>query len=565
MFRIRRSLSFVSAIILLFFTFQATAAVTVSAPVISATQSDISGIAPLSSVIDSAAIVFPSGNKWLTSHFFHEGAIKHVLSTGTIEAPYADDVWVKSTCQKTGLICEDAQVSGVYAFTSFAPSVQNDVVALWFNDLYFPDENNPDEILAFVHEERVGGSGGINDRSDPNFNAEGFTRIGLAYSSNGGNDWRYLGRILSSHTDEQPFNINNASYMVKDGMFYVYYRDRGTKDANPSYNGFGIAIARASVSDVLNAARPSGTNLGDTGTNLWHKYNNGTWTEPGLGGFPSFPAHATAQPFWGLKHHVVYSTSTNKYYMVLSQMSWGAQTHVQIFDSSDGIHWHYILELANEAKYTQGVEAAGYHYCSMNSVVPQANHIVGDEFYVNCAKLSEAAFGDEPEYYALYRWKVDLDNTNVFYRKSTDYSMINQGPVWYYQFGNGNTIANMTASGNGFWHGNQQPDTIFRKRMHPGPNETPVIKWVASQAGTVKINATVRDAHPGCGDGITAQVVHYNQELFLEKIHDGDTVGKSLETEIDVSVGQAVFFMVGPDANPYCDSTFWDPSIEYLP
>lgn len=236
------------------------------------------------------------------------------------------------------------------------------------------------ELLGIVHEENVGTfTPGV-----------GLTRIGLAWSNDSGNTWKYLGRIVSRNNDVSGDNIQGAPYIVKDGYLYVYFHD---------YPGF-IAVARANLSSVISSAR-----AGHVGSNIWKKYYNGTWTQPGLGGLSS------QLGLQGISHtQMVYSTVKNKYYMVTTKLSYsGGNTNVNLYESTDGVSWKQSAKIADEPASQQGTNG-GYQYCSIASTQGTANHSVGSEFYVYCMKFYSGVVGvcGSKNQQNLHRWKITL-------------------------------------------------------------------------------------------------------------------------------------------------------------
>ena len=89
--------------------------------------------------------------------------IKHSLHQGSLDAPYTSLKWSKNSCNRgTSNFCVNGPGT---AFTAFKTS---DTIDVWFVNTYQANEQG--EILAFVHEERVGGSGGVagNQEEDQN-------------------------------------------------------------------------------------------------------------------------------------------------------------------------------------------------------------------------------------------------------------------------------------------------------------------------------------------------------------------------------------------------------------
>ncbi|SFW44680.1 hypothetical protein [Luteibacter sp. UNCMF366Tsu5.1] len=502
----------------------------VSSPVIVATSAELTQGTLANSQPDAPLSSYSvAGTRyWLGSQWNYSGKIIQSLMQGDAEHPFGSVLWTKSTCNldPATTYCVNGPNA---AFTKLNPV---DVRSLWFVGLYQPQPNDGG-LLAIIHEENAG--------------AAHRNRIGLAWSSDNGNTWNYLGRIISPYGDPDGVNIQGAPYLIKDGFLYVYYTDVGDETLPPGSNG--LSVARANLNDVLSAARSGGI-----GTNLWHKYYGGSFSEPGLGG------RATLLGPYGITHtQAVHSQYTGKYYVLLSVMAWGgANSFVKLYESTDAISWTPSATLADEAAASLRPNG-GYQYCSIVDPGGVANGEANDIFNVYCAK--DPLSSDSP-HVALYRWRVNLSDRPEYYRQSVNYSS-QQGPRWWYQTGRNSTIYDMSFE-NGFWQGTDRWSAIYTDSMHPAENEIPVLKWVAPRAGTVRIEGTVRDADVGCGNGVSTSIVHNGSSIFAADIDNGDTVGKSIDVVRQVAAGDGVFFMVAARGTDYyCDSTRWDPSIEY--
>ncbi len=329
--------------------------------------------------LDAPLVMVPGGEYWYASNFVCAGAIKHAQLRGSLNNPYSTPIWLKDTCQRNaGYFCTD-QTVGSNLFTRFNPSL-NDVVNLWLMGMY---QIQGAEYLGIVHEENVGSF-------EP---GPGLTRVGLAWSNDSGNTWKYLGRIISRNNDVSGDNIQGVPYIVKDGYLHLYFHD---------YPG-SIAVARANLGSVIDAAR-----AGHVGSGLWTKYYNGTWTQPGLGGL------STGLNIPGISHtQMVHSTLTNKYYMATTRLSWsGGNTYVNLHESADGVTWKKVATIADEPASAQG-PSGGYQYCSLASTQGTANHSVGSDFYVYCMKFKASVAGTcgSTNEQNLYRWAVSLGRT----------------------------------------------------------------------------------------------------------------------------------------------------------
>jgi hypothetical protein len=80
----------------------------------------------------------------------------------------------------------------------------------------------------------------------------------------------------------------------------------------------------------------------------------------------------------------------------------------------------------------------------------------------------------------------------------------------------------------------------------------------------VEINGTARDADPACGDGVQAEVALNANVIFAKTISNGDTVGESVRQIRHMDAGDRLSFKVGSNGSNLCDTSFWDPSVQYI-
>ncbi|RQP19895.1 MAG: LamG domain-containing protein [Parapedobacter sp.] len=251
----------------------------------------------------------------------------------------------------------------------------------WIMSLYHDSFGG---LLAFLHMEFVSAGGSDNKG-----------RISLAYSTDNGDTFRYLGEIISPYEDpdlEGGF-LQGAPYFVKDDYFYCYYNEHGTTN-----------VARAPVADVITAARAGNISP-------WMKYYNGGFSEAGLGGnrSPIVATHGDNVP--GISHtNAAYSTYDGLYYLVMTSMNWfGEETYVRLWQSADGITWRLYKVLANEAT-TAYPENSGWQYATIVDEEGEENATVGQRFFVYCGNRTS-----DPANMSIKRWTVDLSDGPVGY------------------------------------------------------------------------------------------------------------------------------------------------------
>jgi hypothetical protein len=221
-----------------------------------------------------------------------------------------------------------------------------------------PIYRDPDSgmLIMFYHAERHLDGVGLN------FHAA----LGLAVSNDDGETFQNLGIILETNAEPDInarccADMAGAPFAIKDGQFYLYFRDRN--DFSGSLQDVNLAVATAPVDEVVAAAR-AGT------TSDWLKYN-GTEQTPGLGG-RSLPLEiGNPQTSW---FSVSYNTALEQFIMVIARH--GLMTdpaELYLIASEDGYTWSPRVELSNcdcELTYPSIISPDGNPYQT------------GDTFYV---------------------------------------------------------------------------------------------------------------------------------------------------------------------------------------
>ncbi len=321
---------------------------------------------------------------------------------GSIDRPFTTNVWGRG--------------KGVDEFfpnwRSNMPVVVNGetyTTAPWLVNAY----EAPDGILGFVH---------IEAYKDSN-NWAG--RVGLAWSDNGGETFKYLGHIIQmdmtrsvepgtedlSNIQGVPYFVapENPQYPVSDAnpeYFYIYYMERGHSHV--------AGVARAKVSDVLFAAR-SGE------VSPWKKYYNGYYSQPGLRG------KATPTNLGGTNHSdAVFNPTTGKaYYVQTSRIGQsGSGTSVQLLESTDFVNWNYksLIDFkpTNWGTDSEGkpvsLDKPGYQYATIINPNGKEDGKINEEFDIIAIKNYQQSEG--PYAYSALRWHINLNSPSTICRET---------------------------------------------------------------------------------------------------------------------------------------------------
>jgi hypothetical protein len=187
-----------------------------------------------------------------------------------------------------------------------------------------PVYQDPDSglLLMFYHAERHFGGSGFPFHS----------AIGLAASRDQGSTFNNLGIILETNatpdvTARCCADMGGATFAVKDGWFYLYFRDRL---ADAGLTDIHLAVATAPVDEVIAAALAGRTSE-------WLKHS-AAGLEPSLGGRSSPLEIGNPQTNW---FSVSYNTAINAFLMAVAQN--GGTTSdpswIYLIASEDGIVW----------------------------------------------------------------------------------------------------------------------------------------------------------------------------------------------------------------------------------
>jgi Fibronectin type III domain len=237
------------------------------------------------------------------------------MFSGPLNDPFQTRVWEKNQDQ-------------MYTNRSSFPGKPSNMNPgnFWLTSIY---RVNATTLLGFIHHEYAA----VNGTFGPPF------AIGLAYSTDTGNTWTYLGDIArnwaycdaSQTFPETGCNSGGSFYLVVGPYFYVYYDERFGQDLT-SADVRGIVVMRALVSDVLTAAA-NGQNV------TWMKYSGGgAWNIDALTGGVAPGIIPSTQ--WSSANRIgvlwtSHSAVLNKYLMAV--YTFGPTTVIYLSD--DGVNW----------------------------------------------------------------------------------------------------------------------------------------------------------------------------------------------------------------------------------
>ncbi|WP_405111595.1 hypothetical protein MHH28_02995 [Paenibacillus sp. FSL K6-1217] len=140
---------------------------------------------------------------------------------------------------------------------------------------------------------------------------------------------------------------------------------------------------------------------------------------------------------------------------------------------------------------------------------------------------------------------------------------------WYYQLWDGTQYKDMTWDPvESRWRGEQNWNIVSKEWMHPDGNDA-VLKWVAPQTGSIRIAGRVAK-HPVNlqGDGVRVKIMKNSTQVWpsagWQSIQGDDAIGVTTDVNINVTIGDTIYFIVNQNGTIGYDATKWTPSITYI-
>lgn len=96
-------------------------------------------------------------------------------------------------------------------------------------------------------------------------------------------------------------------------------------------------------------------------------------------------------------------------------------------------------------------------------------------------------------------------------------------------------------------------------------NCVPSLTWTSPITGTVTLSGNVRDLDSTGGDGVIAQILGGDEELWYATIDNGDRDVHPFDLEVDVQEGDQIQFRVNSRGDAGWDATSFDPGLNLGP
>jgi fibronectin-binding autotransporter adhesin len=282
------------------------------------------------------------------------------------------------------------------AQSNFAVNMNGYSGAAWLQNIY---QVSGGTLLGFMHRENQVGSQ-VNGPNGLYYAGGSYYYEGLGESTNNGASWTYLGDVLAPQSNGTTVNLQNSNvagmpYTVANGYLYVYYDEHtGTGPNDLEYP----AVARATLSSVL-ADAASGT------VPAFSKYNNGTWTQPGMTGLgsPMIPGGVSTNAAWAGVNQTGTTTSLGCYDVhsgatycsalgeYLLTVETGANSELLLYTSTNGYTWGNKTVI----DYSQGDYPIYSSFAGFDSSASTDSSTVGANFYVYFTRKQINNYGND--------------------------------------------------------------------------------------------------------------------------------------------------------------------------
>jgi hypothetical protein len=158
------------------------------------------------------------------------------------------------------------------------------------------------------------------------------------------------------------------------------------------------------------------------------------------------------------------------------------------------------------------------------------------------------------------------DQAGSVWQAKLDFSSEQGAKNWSYQSWNGSSYSDMTYNAsNNEWVGSHPLCLVGNEWMHPDVGCDPVRIWTSPIRGTITINGFIRDQDASGGNGVVAQILKGEEELWSVTIENGDEANVSYNLEAEVQEGDKIHFRVNAQGDAGWDNTFFDPGINIGP
>ncbi len=153
------------------------------------------------------------------------------------------------------------------------------------------------------------------------------------------------------------------------------------------------------------------------------------------------------------------------------------------------------------------------------------------------------------------------------YQASDGFSSTQGSNGWSYQSWNGSSYSNMTwDSANNRWAVSGTYSIIGSDWQHADATDS-ARKFTVPAAGSVQITGQIYKTDISGGDGVNVKIMKNSTQIWpasgWQAIAYNDSTGVSVNVTTNVSVGDAIYFVMNKNGTNGNDTTHWDPVISY--
>ena len=165
--------------------------------------------------------------------------------------------------------------------------------------------------------------------------------------------------------------------------------------------------------------------------------------------------------------------------------------------------------------------------------------------------------------YAIVHNEFHGDQAGSVWQSNLDFGGEKDLSIWSYQSWDGSIYYPMKYDeSEQVWRGFESLCSIQAQGTHPSINCSPTRTWTSPVEGKVTVSGYVKDSHQGGGNGILAQILKDDQELWSIIIENGDSEEKLYKIEVDVNIGTQIHFRVDAKGDSGWDYTEFISGID---
>ena len=324
--------------------------------------------------------------------------------------------------------------------------------------------------------------------------------------------------------------------------------------------GENLAYQKAVQASYENIVLPAGSVVDN---------NNVSWYQ-GLKGYTSYT------DTW-LYVDLGEKTQFNTIWLTPSINGKGFPTDFSFEGSNDLLTWNTIADYSNYTRpyydETQEFNVGTQQYRYVRLSVSECSEIGTEElpFTLQVNEFKVFNFADEEDTIPTYSAQAKVYNaSNDFSATQGDnhWSYMRQGDLniglsYFWSPMSYNTEMNA-------WERHDLFAYVGNDWMHPDENYQVARIWKAQADGIIHITGTISKKDIAGGDGVQAKILRNREHIWPETnewqyISYNDSTGINVDCTLKVNANEKIFFVLDAYENALYDSTYWNPTISFVP